>query len=307
MTQVSAHRSELTTSAEAWRMPLLGGIAMALLLTIVFWDFLHRQFRWAIEEQADWGHTLVIPFLAGYLAYINRDRLLARPFRTTWVAFIPILLGVGWYTLCSIGPQPLQHHNLKGAGFALTLTGVVLLFFGFRAMLWLWFPLLYLFVFGQTISERFMQIVTFKLQDIAARGSHLALIVIGIDVTRDGNTLTVMNGGVPTPLNIAEACSGMRMLMAFFALGVFMAYTGLKRNWQRALLVLLGIPIALLVNILRVVTLALLSFVDTDFASGDFHTFIGLVWLIPAFLLFLGSMWIIRNLVTEAPKEPAKS
>ena len=166
-------------------------------------------------------------------------------------------------------------------------------------MLWLWFPLLYLFVFGQSISERLMQIVTFKLQDLTARGAAPTLMLLGLDVQREGNTITVFKDGVPNPLNIAEACSGMRMLMAFLALGVAMAYTGLKHWWQRVILVVMGVPTAIVVNIVRVVTLALLALVDADFAAGDFHSFIGLVWLVPAFLIYLGIMWIVRHIVTE--------
>ena len=181
----------------------------------------------------------------------------------------------------------------------MTLFGLVLLFFGFRAMRWLWFPLLYLVVFGQYVSERLMNIVTFELQDLTARGSHLVLILLGLDVDRMGNTLYVFDQGVSKPLNIAEACSGMRMLMAFLALGVAMAYTRLRHIWQQAALVILAVPTAIVVNILRVVTLAMLSLVDADFAAGDFHTFIGLVWLVPAFLIYLGLMWILRRLVVE--------
>jgi exosortase len=300
---VSDRAIKIDEPVAQWRGPAVAAGVLVALMTLLFWEFFRRQVLWAIREPADWGHTLVIPFLAAYLVYFNREKLLARPFRTAWIGFLPIVVGIGWYTLCSIGPQPVQHHNLQGAGVALTITGVVLLFCGFRAMLWLWLPLLFLFVFGQTISERFMQIVTFKLQDIAARGSHIALILLGVDVERTGNTLYVMKGGTPIPLNIAEACSGMRMLMAFLALGVVMGYVGLKRNWQRIVLFLLGVPTAVFVNILRVVTLSILALLDTGFAAGDFHTFIGLIWLIPAFLIYLGIMWILRNVIVEPEDE----
>ena len=244
-------------------------------------------------------YTLVIPFIAGYFVYLKRGELLAEPFRTTWIGLVPILLGTAWYVTCALGPPTLRHHNLLGAGVALTFFGIVLLFFGFRAMRWLWFPLAYLAVFGQTISDVLMNIVTFEMQDITARGSHLLLIVLGLDVDRLGNTLFLFDEGVERQLNIAEACSGMRMLMAFLALGVAMAFTGLKRVWQRVALVVLAVPTAIFVNVLRVVTLVLLSLLDTEFAAGDFHTAVGLVWLLPAFMIYLGFMWIIRRIVVE--------
>lgn len=291
------------------RGPIAVSIVLAALMTWVFWDFLYRQVKWSIEKPADWGHTLVIPFIAGYFVWLRRKDLLKIGFKTTWIGFIPVVVGIAWYMACVFGPQVLWHHNLRGAGVAITLFGIVLLFCGWRAMLILWFPLLYLVVFGQVISDRFMEIVTFKLQDITARGSWFVMMLGGMDVERQGNSLYLWTEGAsePFPLNIAEACSGMRMLMAFLALGVAMAYTGLPRLWQRVLLVLLAFPTAVAVNIMRVVTLALLSRVDPDFTAGEFHTFVGLVWLVPAFLIYLGLVWIIRNTVVEKPGPGAGS
>ncbi|MCA9284135.1 MAG: exosortase/archaeosortase family protein [Phycisphaerales bacterium] len=281
------------------RFMAVGAVVLTTLMVWVFWDFLAAQVRWAYHRPADWGHTLVIPFIAGYFAWMDRERLVAKPFRTAWPGLILVLVGVFWYLLCVFGPQPLAHHNLRGAGFAVTLAGLIILLLGWRAFLILLFPLAYLVVFGQTISERLMNIVTFRMQDIAAAGSHVILNVIGVDTDRSGNTLTIHHNGVSKPLNIAEACSGMRMLVAFLALGVAIAYTGLPRVWQRVVLVLLGIPVAIFVNMLRVVTLGVLSLFDVEFAAGEFHTMIGLLWLVPAFLLYLGLMWILRNLVID--------
>jgi len=281
------------------RWPLLG---MAVLIGIMLWvfhDFFSRQLEWAVRYQADWGHTLVIPLITAYFVYLNRTKLLERPFTTTWIGLLPIVLGVGWYIFCNIGPQAIRHHNLNGLGVGMTMFGMVLLFCGWRATMILLFPMAYLFIFGQTISDRLLNIVTFELQDIAARGSHVILMLLGVDVDRMGNVLTVYFNGEPKQLNIAEACSGMRMLMAFLALGVAMAYTMLKHLWQQVVLVCMAVPTALFVNMLRVVTLALLTKVDANFAAGDFHTFIGLVWLLPAFLIYLGCMWIVTNIVVE--------
>jgi exosortase/archaeosortase family protein len=91
----------------------------------------------------------------------------------------------------------------------------------------------------------------------------------------------------------------MRTLMAFLAIGVAMAAMGLPRWWQRVLLVLAGIPISLFVNVLRVASLGILSLIDSNMSAGEFHSMVGLVWLMPAFLLFLGAMWVIRNIVVE--------
>jgi exosortase len=281
-----------------WRWPLIGACALLALYVWQFGIFLRSQGIHATYDTADWGHTLVVPFIAGYFVYLNRQKLIEKPFKTTWFALVPIIMGVGVYALATVGPKPLRHFNIEGFGAWLTLFGLVFLFCGWRAMLYLWFPLVYILIFGQKISDNLLTRVTFQMQDITARGAHFVLNLF-VDVDRTGNTLFIFYDGERKPLNIAEACSGMRMLMAFLALGVAMAYTGFKRFWQRAALVIMAVPTAIFVNVLRVVTLGMLSIADADFAAGDFHSFIGLVWLVPAFLIFLGFMSIISHLVIE--------
>ena len=281
---------------------LWSGLLM-LAFAWIFWDFFQRQVLFAIKQQADWGHTLIIPFIAGYFVWLCRNRLLERPFKRAWFGIVLLIFGLGWYTLCALGPMALHHHNLMGIGVGASLIGIVLFIFGWNAMKYLWFPLLYLILFGQTVSDRLMEVVTFKLQDIASIGSYYGLSFLGLDVTRSGNTIDIFYDGELYPLNIAEACSGMRMLMAFFALGVAMAYTGLRHFWQRAILVLLAVPTAVFVNILRVMTLGILSIADSGFATGDFHTFIGTLWLIPAFLIYLGIVWLLKNIIIEDDEE----
>lgn len=295
-----------SSASPQWLGPAIGAVALVSICGWLFWEFFLKQFRFAIESQADWGHTLVIPFIASYFVYLDRKRLLATPFKTTWSGLGIMVVGVCLYMICTAGPVQLRHHNLQGACVSLAITGIALLFCGWRAMRYLWFPLAYTFVFSQTISENLIHTVTFKMQDIAARGSAI-LLSLFLDVDRMGNTLYIFHGGSSVPLNIAEACSGMRMLMAFLALGTAMAYTGLKYPWQRVLLVAMGVPTAIFVNILRVCTLGVLTIFDADFAAGDFHSFIGLLWLVPAFLIYLGLMWIISHMVIEEPSSPSRS
>jgi hypothetical protein len=38
-----------------------------------------------------------------------------------------------------------------------------------------------------------------------------------------------------------------------------------------------------------------------NFAAGEFHNFIGLVWLVPALFVYLGILWVLRNLIVEVP------
>jgi exosortase len=281
----------------------LGGL-LAALLAVVFFEFFRRQVMFAITQPSDWAHTLLIPAITGYFIWLRRKELAAlQPFAPCWFGLLPIMLGVGWYLLCVFGPKPLFHHNIMSVGILLTLIGIAWVLFGTKALRWFWFPLGFLWVFGQTLSEVMLNKITFQLQDIAAVGAYFLLTIIGMEVDRSGNTLVVWSGGESFPLNVAEACSGMRMLVAFAALGVFLAATSLTRFWQRALLVSAALPIALAVNIVRVASLGVLSQFNRNFIDGEVHEFIGVLWLIPGLFLYMGALWLIQRLmVDEGPK-----
>jgi len=287
------------------RTAWIAAAAWGALFAVTFWDFFRAQVSMATSQVQDWGHTLLIPVIAWYFAYVSRDKITVQPFRPSFAALALVLAGVGVYSAAAFGPPALQHHNVRGLGTGIALLGCLLTVFGLRSFRYLWFPWAYWLVFGQYISDRFISKVTERLQDWSAIGAHLLLNVLGLDTDRVGNVLTVhFSDGTSHPLNVAEACSGMRTLMAFLAIGVAMAALGLPRWWQRVLLVAAGIPISLFVNVLRVASLGLLSMIDTNFSTGEFHSMVGLVWLVPAFLMFLGTMWVIRNLVVE--ESPAK-
>lgn len=277
------------------------GVVLLAALVAVFWVFVQTQARYAYTQPADWGHTIFIPVISGYFVYLRREELLAQPFRPNWVLGLPLVLaGVGGYVASTFGPSWfVLHHNARGLAFGVTLFGLSTLLLGVRATRVIAFPLAYWIVFGQSVSDRLLQTVTERMQDWSAVGAWGMLSVIGLDVERSGNVITLFVNGEPRQLNVAEACSGMRMLVAFLALGVAIAYTGLPRPWQRVVLVAAGVPVAIGVNVLRVFTLGILTLWSSDFAAGDFHSFIGLVWLVPALGLFLGIRWFLANLFVE--------
>jgi len=276
------------------------GALLAALLAVVFFDFFRQQVTFAVRQPSDWAHTLLVPAVSGYFIWLRRKELSElQPFTPCWLGLLPIMLGVGWYLLCVFGPKPLFHHNIMSLGILLTLVGIAWVLFGTKAMRWLWFPIGFLWAFGQTLSEVMLNKITFQLQDIAAVGAYFLLTIIGMEVDRNGNTLVVWSGGESFPLNVAEACSGMRMLVAFAALGVFLAATNLTRFWQRALLVSAAVPIALAVNIVRVASLGVLSQFNRNFIDGEVHEFIGVLWLIPGLFLYMGVLWLIQRLMVE--------
>jgi len=282
---------------------ITAGVLVVLIIG-VFWEWILHQVEWAIREPSDWGHTLIIPLVSGYFVWTKRELILAKPLHPSWWGLAIMILGIAWYMICNLGPAALAHHNIRASGFGITLIGMGLLLLGWTAMKYVWFPLFYMLAFFQTVSERLMHIVTYRMQDISAKGAYVFLNLIGIETDLSGNVLTIFKDGNPMQLNVAEACSGMRMLVAFLALGVAMAYLSLPKLWQQIMLVALGIPISIFVNVLRVASLGILGMFDQNFMSGEFHHMIGLVWLLPAFFSYLAVLWILSMFLVE--EDPMK-
>lgn len=276
-------------------------------VSFVVLGFVALFFRWFYVQHLnssthvqDWGHAyLVLPF-SGYLVWQKREAIARTAVETFWPGLAPALLGIASYFFCVVG---IKNHMLQGLSIVLTIFGLCLLLLGPRMMRLLFVPIAFLCL-GITVSEIIMITLTFPLQLLASQGGYVGLALIGAlgGFTADvsGNTITVIgSSGFTFPLNIAEACSGMRMVVAFAALGAATAVLSTTIWWQRVVLVLMAPVVAIFLNILRVIALGLLSFIDTKLASGEAHTFIGTVLLIPGLFIYLGIVWLLHK--AQAP------
>lgn len=274
--------------------------------------FVALYFRWiytqgeiSVKHLEDWGHALVIPVISGYLVWRRREEIVRTPVVVFWPALVVFLLGIVSYVYCVIN---VQNHMLQGASLVLTLGGLVLWLLGPWMLRPVFLPIAYL-TLGITIAESIMLMVTFKLQMLASKGAWLMLSLIGqpfgwFSVDSKGNTLElVTSSGIVHPMNVAEACSGMRMVVAFYALAGAVALLGTREWWQRIALMLLAGPVAVLMNMVRVAVLGLLMLVDPDLAAGDAHMVIGTILLFPSLLLFMGIVWALNKIIEPASPE----
>lgn len=281
---------------------LASASAALVLITAMFWTFLAKQARhsWATE---DWSHSFFVPLISLYLLYQSRAQLraAARGAGVFVPGLVPMLLGMVIYPFFLIG---YPNHMGQGWAWVLTLYGATLLFLGPRLAAVALLPIAYL-VMGVTISERVMVNATFQLQLLASQGAYVLLNVIGVTTDVRGNVLEVHTSTGIEQLNVAEACSGMRLVIAFVALGVAVALAGLRHWWQRVVLILSAVPVALGLNIVRVAVLGVLTLSDPEYARGGAHMLIGTVLLVPGFLIFMSLAWALSKVIREPRAVPA--
>jgi exosortase len=127
-------------------------------------------------------------------------------------------------------------------------------------------------------------------------------LVGNIEATARGAVIDVIYRGktIEPPLDVAEACSGMRLLTAFLALGVAMAYLHYRPIWQRIILLASTVPIAIFCNIVRVtITGFIYVLINPRYTQGIYHDMLGLAMLPLAFILYWLLAWFMSSLFVE--------
>ncbi|MBN1943315.1 MAG: exosortase/archaeosortase family protein [Phycisphaerae bacterium] len=283
-------------SSSAWgKIAVLAGV-----LTVLYWTELQGLVRlWLADE--NWSHGFIIPLFSLFLVYNWRRQILAAPRRVNYWGWLFILLA-----LLIRSAALIQIHNdwIAELTIPLLIFGVVLYLCGPRVARLTFVPIFFL-ALAMPLPDSIYQSISLRLQNLAAMLSTALMRMFNakIDVTASFMEVTSITGQVH-PLQVAEACSGVRSLMAFVALGVAMAYVQERPFWQRLVIMLMGIPIALVVNILRVAATSTMYVFDKPELGQDFmHTAMGMVLLIPALLLLFLLTQLLDSLYMDADDE----
>ncbi len=289
--------SRLLAPSTLVRIALLTGAGVWL-----FWTWLVTQNHYS-HTSGDWSHAYAVPVISAWLLWQHRARLDRLPTCTFWPGLIPIVMGIWSYLFFAVG---VPNHLGQGLSMTLTIFGLCLLLLGPGWMTYVFFPIAYL-IFAITLPEKVMNLATWPLQHIAAQGGWVGLNTIGIKTDIAGNQLTVFDSTTlkSYPLNVAEACSGMRMLIAFTALGAAVALAATKMWWKRVVLIGLAGPLAVLLNVVRIMVLGVASLYNQNLSAGEAHTFIGTLLLIPGFFLYMGILVALNKAVPESADREA--
>ena len=206
----------------------------------------------------------------------------------------------------AFGIYPGQNDWLSDYGMVHTIFGVVLTLCGWEVMRVVWFPIAFL-VCGIPWSGVFYSWLASPLQRLAAIVAIESLQMTGVHAERVGTKMFFTSSSGLRSLNVEEACAGLRSLMTFISIGAAVAFLSSRALWQKILITLAAVPIAIFCNVMRVTGQAYIDrLAGREWSEGFAHTFVGLVMLIPAFFLLLGVAWIIDRLVVEEVDDKAQ-
>ena len=264
-------------------------IAVALTFVIYGPILYYMVLHW--NAVADYSHGFLVAPLALYFAWERQPKLRRARIEPSWWGLVPLALST---TTLVVGRLGVEQMNMR-VSFVLALMGIVLLLLGRQIFRILAFPLFFLFLMVP-LPQSLVNVVAFPLQLTAADWAVDLLYYLRIPALREGNIIHLPN----TTLFVAEACSGLRSLMALVTLGVVFAYFFRKSWGERIVIVLSAIPIAIIVNALRVTITGILTYrFGEKAAEGAIHEFQGLITFSAAFLLLLTEAWLLTKLWPE--------
>lgn len=298
-------RVALTPSADgamsqtaAWLIPLV-----ALLVVATGWAYWSTAVDMFKEWQRDDDYSAgqLVPLVAIFFLWVDRKKLACLPLKPCWLGGLALLVlaqAARAYGVLFL------FESAERYSLVLAVAALVLMVAG-TAVFWrVKWILLFLFLMVP-LPGRIHNMISGPLQGFASTGSVFVLEAFGVRVSQQGNVVTLDQR---IPMGVAEACSGLRMLTAFIIVAVFVAYMVKRPRWQKVVLVISSIPVAVLCNILRIVATAVLFLhASSEVAEKFFHDFAGLVMMPAAVMLMFGQLWIMAMLTVPEDKPPQKA
>ncbi len=275
------------------KMMIIGGLFVYLFYNEIE-TIVHR---WLTDSS--WSHGFLIPLFSLYFINQTKSKILNFQSKPNYLGLFFLICGIVFYPLNIVH---FQYAYFRPLGMIATLGAIVLFLGGWRLIRYTWLPIAFL-VFAIPLPSRYYVSLTMPMRQLAARVATVLLnLVNGLEATVSGVVIDVVYQGqkLEPPLNVAEACSGMRLLMAFLALGVAMAYLHYRPIWQRIVLLASTIPIAIFCNIIRVTVTGFIHvLIDPRYAQGIYHDILGLSMLPLAFGLYGFLAWFMSSLFVE--------
>ena len=259
---------------QVWQMAVIAG----LLLWLYVPTLAHLAAQWWTDP--NFSHGFFVPLFSAFIIWQERSRLTGLTLRPSWWGLLFLGFGLCVLVVGQMGAELF----LSRLSLLLVIAGLIVLFLGwnfFRALLFPWAFLILMIPIPAIVFNQ----ITFPLQLLASKVASTTLPWMGVPVLREGNVIILP----AMPLEVAEACSGIRSLMSLTTLAIIYGYLMEKRIIVRVLLALASVPIAIAANSFRIVGTGLLvQYWDPDKAQGFFHEFSGwLIFVISLLMLFL--------------------
>ena len=285
----------MTSPVLSPRLRLAPLAPLALTLAALLWAFwptlLDLAQTWSTNPQ--YSHGFLVPVFAGFLLWLRRDRLDLAALKPSWWGLPLVAAGIALRLFATYK----YYVSLEAVGLMPCVAGLVLLLGGRAAWRWAWPAVLFL-GFMIPLPYSLATALSGPLQRLATVTSTYVMQTLGLPALAEGNVILLDDHQI----GIVEACSGLRMLVVFFALATAVVLVIGRPLLDRLLIIASAIPIALVSNIIRVTATGVMHEMgQSELANTFFHDVAG--WLMMP--LALGMLWIelklLALLIIEVP------
>ena len=267
----------------------LAGWKTVILLILIGWLYvpilvpLVRQ--WWIDP--NFSHGFFVPLFSGFIVWQKRLQLASIPrVPSSWG--LPIILVAVFTLVLGVFGAELFFSRVS---LLMLIGGLVIFFLGWQMLRAILFPLLFL-ILMIPIPAIILNQITFPLQILASKLAAWSLPLCGVPVLREGNIINLP----AMPLEVADACSGIRSLLSLTTLAVMYGFLLETRVWLRITIALASIPIAVAANGFRIFGTGLLvQYWDPEKAEGFFHQFSGWLIFVVSLLLLFALHWCVKS------------
>ena len=258
-----------------WRAPLLKlALVWVVIFALTFRDWLAMFDQW--WNISTYNHVLLVPLIIGWLVFDRRKHLEPIEPQAWWPGLIGLAGALFFWLLGTVAGV----NTVSQLGAVLALQSSVLLLLGLRVAVANLFPLaymLFLVPFGDELVPS-LQMITADLVIVLTEWSKIPAVIDGVFIDTPAGLFEV-----------AEACSGVKFLIAMIALGTLIAYTCFERWSRRIALMIAAIALPILANGVRAWgTIYIAQSQGIEFAVGFDHVFYGWVF----FALVLGVLLV---------------
>lgn len=262
------------------------------MLLVPLWHPLSLLFKLSLQSDG-YAHIIFVPFISLCALYFERKAILfnARYAPRIGIPSLAASLILFWFLRQHPSSTETGSLFLLMPSIILVWAAAFLLCYGPQSLRAALFPVCFLLLMVP-IPVGVMNQITFGLQKSSAEMSYLLFKVSGIPVFRQGFRFSLPGAEI----EIAEQCSGIRSSLALLITSILASHVFLRSWWSKGLLVLFTIPVVILKNSVRIVTISTLgAYVNRAFLYGNLHRRGGLLFGLLAVLMLVPALLVLQK------------
>jgi len=245
------------------------------------------------SDHSECSYIPLIPLISGFLIFVRRKSIFEGAEPSLWLGSSIVAGGMLlWFIKGYLGSGSITNLEFSALALVGTWCGLFVVWYGPRAARMALLPLC-LLLFMVPAPQRVLDAVVQVLQQGSAVLSHELFRLLGVPALREGTVISLPK----LTIRVAPECSGIRSSISLLILTLAVGNLYLRLGWNKLLLALTLIPLVVVKNAIRIVTLSLLAvYVNPSFLNGPLHHRGGIFFFLIALMMLIPIVMVMRRL-----------